>query len=631
MKRLNLTQGSPEWHAHRATARNASEAPAMLGCSPYMTRGELLHARHTGLRAEPDAALARRYADGHAIEAAQRQRAASVIGEALYPITGCAVVDGIELSASFDGLTMDEEVGYECKTLNDDLRAALPYSGEGSDCPNDSHGLPKHYCVQMEQQLMVCGGERILFVAATKDGSDVRCCWYYSDPALRAEILAGWRQFDADLAAYIPPAASTVEKIVAEPVEALPAVSVIVEGSLVVRENFAAFRERLTHFLEHRLIRQPKSDQDFANLEAQIKEMKAAEEALQRAEAQMIAQIQTVDQAKKTKDMLAKLVRENRLLAEKLLKDEKERRREQIVTAGRTALEDHVRALNQRLGKPYMPPVVAPFGDCIKGLKSLSSMEDKVATLLANTKILANEVADRIDANLKALRELASEHTFLFADTGTLVLKAPDDCRAQITSRIAEHRAAEEKRIEAERARIRAEEAARLEREQAQREAEARQQQEAQAQREQKEREVNDRIAAERREREEAAERLHAASEQLHDAARAEEMRHHAASVVVQGVAAMRDDAAADLLAPAANVVPMPTKAPVGPPTLMLRAINERLAPLSVTADGLRALGFEPAGRDRAAVLYHDATLPLILSAVIAHLSKARDQIAKAA
>jgi predicted phage-related endonuclease len=55
MKQHNFLQGSPEWHAYRATARNASDAPAMLGCSPYQTRAELLHALHTGMRPEVDA------------------------------------------------------------------------------------------------------------------------------------------------------------------------------------------------------------------------------------------------------------------------------------------------------------------------------------------------------------------------------------------------------------------------------------------------------------------------------------------------------------------------------------------------------------------------------------------------
>jgi putative phage-type endonuclease len=598
MKRLAFAQGTPEWHAHRATARNASDAPAMLGCSPYMTRGELLHARYTGLRAEPDAALARRYADGHAIETAQRETAAALIGEPLYPMVGSEVIDGMELSASFDGLTMAEDVAYECKTLNDDLRAVLLYESDAANAGRYT-ALPKHYRVQMEQQLMVCGGERVLFVAATKDGSDVRRCWYYPDAALRAEILAGWRQFDADLAAYIPPAAAAV--IVAEPVQSLPAVSVIVSGEIAIRDNFAAFEVALRDFLEHRLIREPKTDQDFADLDVQIKAMKGAEAALESAEAQMLAQIQTVDQAKKTKDMLGKLVRDNRLMAEKLLTSEKERRRGEIVAGAVGALQAHVAALNKRLGKPYMPQVPADFGGAIKGLKSLASMEDKVATVLANAKIEANATADRIDANLRQLREQAAEVPHLFPDTATLVLRTPDDCALIVQARITEHKAAEERRLEAERARIRAEEEARAQRQQQEREAaERRQREEAEA--------------LQRRQEQEAA--LRASLErQQQEAADAAQRRQEA---------------------PAAGpaVIPMPTRAPTAPasaPALRLGEIQKRIAPVSIDAAGLTALGFPPAKQEGAAKLYHEADFPRICAALISHLTTARDQLVKAA
>ena len=44
-----LQQGSPEWHAHRATTWNASDAPAMMGVSQNTTRGELLRMYATGI------------------------------------------------------------------------------------------------------------------------------------------------------------------------------------------------------------------------------------------------------------------------------------------------------------------------------------------------------------------------------------------------------------------------------------------------------------------------------------------------------------------------------------------------------------------------------------------------------
>ena len=205
MKTLNLIQGDANWHAHRAASKNASDAPAMLGCSEYKTRSELLHEAFTGIRPEVTPDMQRRFDDGHAIEAAQMPGAQEVIGDELYPVVGCERFGDIELSASFDGLTLLEDTAYECKTLNDKLRAALPNAGPDD---NDAAALPKMYRVQMEQQLMVCGGDRVLFTAATKDGSDVRRCWYTSDAALRAEILAGWKQFDADLKTYVPPAAA---------------------------------------------------------------------------------------------------------------------------------------------------------------------------------------------------------------------------------------------------------------------------------------------------------------------------------------------------------------------------------------------------------------------------------------
>ena len=97
-----LVQGSAEWHAYRAHHFNASDAPAMMGVSPYKTRSQLLHEMHTGLIAEVDAGTQRLFDEGHRFEALARPLAEEIIGEDLYPVTGS--LD--RLSASFDGLTM---------------------------------------------------------------------------------------------------------------------------------------------------------------------------------------------------------------------------------------------------------------------------------------------------------------------------------------------------------------------------------------------------------------------------------------------------------------------------------------------------------------------------------------------
>lgn len=149
MEYHSFAQVSPEWHSHRATHFNASDAPAMMGCSPYKKRAELLREMATGIvDAEIDPITAKRFADGHRFEAWARPLAEQIIGEDLYPVTG----SNGKLSASFDGLTVDESTAWEHKSLNDALRYTPWDEGNGWH-------LPLHYRVQMEHQCMVAGCE----------------------------------------------------------------------------------------------------------------------------------------------------------------------------------------------------------------------------------------------------------------------------------------------------------------------------------------------------------------------------------------------------------------------------------------------------------------------------------------
>lgn len=451
-----LTQGSADWHTHRASHWNASDAPAMMGCSAYKTRSQLLHEMHTGLTPDVDAGTQRRFDDGHRFEALARPLAEKIIGEELFPATGS---EG-KLSASFDGLTMCETTGFEHKSLNAELRALLLDQCLGSE-------LPLQYRVQMEQQCMVSGAERILFMASKWDGEtliEARDCWYTPDTELRAAIIAGWAQFEIDLAAYVPTEAAPV--MVAAAVTALPAVAVNVSGQIAVIDNFKAFEVALRDFIDHRLILKPETDQDFADLDLQIKALKGAEAALDAAEMQMLSQVEAVDLAKRTKDMLHKLTRDNRLMAEKLLATRKEQIKGEIVAGGIADLRTHIESLNTRLGKAYMPPVPADFAGAAKNKRTVDSLRESVNQELTRCKIESNAIADKIQLNLGYLREHAKDHTFLFADAGQIVLKAADDLQTLVKSRIAEHKAAELEKEEATRERIRVEEQAKLAREQ---------------------------------------------------------------------------------------------------------------------------------------------------------------------
>jgi predicted phage-related endonuclease len=86
--------------------------------------------------------------------------------------------------------------------------------------------------------------------------------------------------------------------------------------------------------------------------------------------------------------------------------------------------------------------------------------------------------------------------------------------------------------------------------------------------------------------------------------------------------------------APAKQVQSAPWVAPVTPgsaPTLRLGQINERLAPIALSAEGLASLGFTHAATDKAAKLYHESSFPLICAALVRHIEAASSGQKKAA
>ena len=441
-----LVQGSPKWHQFRLDHDGASEAAAMLGLSKNVSRSELLRVKHTGIAKEFSDFVQEKILDrGHEVEALARPMAEAIIGEELYPAT----YSYGNLSASCDGLTMDGETAFEHKQWNERLGIAV-----------HAKTLPDEHQPQCQQVMMVTGAKRVLFMVS--DGTPDNCQWMFVEPHAKwiERIKAGWAMFHQDLDNYQPP--EVIPAAVATPVMALPALSIQVTGSIALVDNLKLFGERLAVFIDG-LDKNPSDDQAFANAEQAIKTLGTAETALEAAKASALAQTASIDEMTRTVALYASQARTTRLMLEKLVKARKESIRIEIVQAGKDALTAHINGLNKRLGKPYMPTIAADFPGVIKGKKTVASLHDAVDTELARAKIEANAVADRIGLNVNTLQELASEHKFLFADTAQIVLKEPDDLTALVKLRIAEHKAAEQKRLDAEREKIRQEEQAKAE------------------------------------------------------------------------------------------------------------------------------------------------------------------------
>ena len=549
--------------------------------SKYSTRDELLRQKATGLTEEVSPAKQRIFDAGHEAEALARPIAEEIAGTEFYPVVATREVEGMALLASFDGIDLLDEVIWENKLLNQSLVRQV-----------QAGDLEPHYCLQLEHQLLVSGAQRALFTTSDGTPEGTHPLWYESKPERRAQLIAGWKQFAEDLAAWVQPEAKPTP-VVGKTPDNLPALLIQVTGA-VTASNLPEYK---AHALEvfRGINRTLATDQDFATAESTVKWCADVESRLAAAKEHALSQTATIDELFRTIDDISAEARRTRLELDKLVKARKEEIRGEIVAGGVAALREHIASLNTRLGKPYMPQVPADFSGAIKGKRTVESLRGAVNDEMARAKIESSAIADRIQINLGTLRELASAHAFLFADTATIVLKQPDDLTMLVKARIAEHQAAEQARLDAERERIRQEEAAKLQREaQAKAEADAR----AAAQAE---------LASAKQNPE--GQELSPAAQALHEQEGEENFARAHRRIAVPEPAP-------------ANVVPMraaPAPAPAertGTPTLKLGAINERLAPIALTEAGIRSLGIEPAGHDKRAVLYSESQFTAICEAI---------------
>jgi predicted phage-related endonuclease len=626
-----LEPGSLEWLRHRFDCNNASDAAAMLSCDPNRSRTDLLDALVNGFTKEASDFQEKIYAGGHRLEALARPVAEAIIGEDLYQLVATRRWDGLTrpLGASSDGLTIARDRNWEHKQLNDELRDALPHAGAEGATLNDAANLPKRYRVQPEQQLMVFGCEVVLFTASDWDAAgnliDARHCWYRSDPALRAEIVAGWIQAEADLPRHIPVAHQ--ERPQGEKREALPMLVVQVEGR-IVSSNLPVWREAaLAHI--RGINKDLQSDEDFANAKEAVKWCDDSAKKLKLLKEQTLAQMVDVNELIGTLDTIVSGLDRTRIDLGNLVTSRETAIRNEVARRGEQELFAHLANLNVRVGRAYLPAathplIAADFQKAIKSKRTIKSLNDSVDAELARCKIAASGLADRIQANLKYLAESCADHLALFADERTLVLKECDDFRAIASGRVNEAKAAEEKRLEAERERIRAEEQAKAEKA-AREKVEAEQREQRQRESEQSQQRAVE-IA-----REIVATANQPPAEAPAPAAEPVEPLSRAVGAPMWGGGNVTLEHAAN--APAANVVQIqrPAAAPTAPPTLRLGVINERLAPLQLTADGLAALGFPPAGKERSAVLYHEHQFTSICEAIERHAGNVRERHARQA
>lgn len=444
MKIHNVAQGSAEWHALRAQHFTASEAPAMMGASKYQTRTDLLTLKKTGI--SPDVTPSQQFIfdKGHATEALARPLVEVMIGEELYPVVGTSG----NLLASMDGATMLGETLFEHKLWNESLIAQVK-----------SEDLDPHYYWQLEQQLLVSGAERVIFVCSDGTAENFVSMEYRPVAGRAKQLVEGWKQFEADLGTYEAAAAPSI--VVGKAPDELPALRIELTG-MVTASNLKVFEQSALAVIDS-VKTTLTTDQDFADAKKAVKWCGDVEEAVAAAKKQALSQTQSIEELFSSLDRVSAHARETRLKVDKLVKAQELVVKTSIKQKAEQALIDHVAAINKTLGKVVLPNVHADFAGAMKNKRTIASLQDSVDTELARAKIDASQTADGIRLNLESLRTLASEHAFLFVDAQQLVMKANDDLVSLIKVRISEHKKAEDEKAEALREKIRKEELQKIE------------------------------------------------------------------------------------------------------------------------------------------------------------------------
>lgn len=437
---LNVHQGTAAWMAARAAADGtASEYPAAAGKSKYQSRTELLQQRKTGLAKEVDAATQKLFDRGHATEALARPMAESIIGDELSPITVTLEIDGLTLLASVDGITFDDETAFEHKLWNESLAAQVR-----------AEQLDEHYTCQLDQILLVTGAKRVLFMVS--DGTEANCVWmwYYADDAKFAFLLITWKQFKADLSTFVPQ--EFKERAKADAVEAMPAPSIVVKGELVAC-NMVELSPVFDKFLADTKT-ELKTDEDFAQGEANAKTAREAAKTLKLTAKAVIDQIAPVSQVVATIDAYVLKFDALGLKLEKAVKEQKASIKTNAVLAAQQAWGKHIAELELEIQPIRMSIAMPNFAEASKGVKTIAGLHSKINDALAAGKADANSMALALRSKLGWYKLAADKFEFLFNDLQQIISKASDDFQLLVNTRIREHQEADQKRINEEAERL---------------------------------------------------------------------------------------------------------------------------------------------------------------------------------
>ncbi len=428
----NVLQGTEKWISIRAKHFTASEAPTAFGVSKYLDRNELLQQKATGKIPEISGAQQKLFDAGHESESKARLFAEELVGSDLYPVTATLIIDDLPLLASFDGVNLNQDIIWEHKLWSESLAKQV------TEC-----NLDPHYSIQLDQQLLISGAGKCLFM--TSDGTKDNCAWmwYETTEEKKATLISTWNQFKKDLAEYQP--RELTEKPVVAVTHHLPSVNIQVKGELTVC-NLTDVTPHFDKFIEQAKVNL-ETDEDFAIAESESKIARDQAKRCNDKARSVIDQMLSVSEIVSKLEEYAGKFNALALKQEKLVKTQKEKIKDQIIEDGFVLCERHVDAIHDELAKfvsfGALAKTLANRGNleqACKNKRTLASLHNAVDTEVAAIKIKLNDLAMIIRKNLSHLPDDLS----IFRDLQSIITKPEEDFKLLVESRIADQKRKEE-------------------------------------------------------------------------------------------------------------------------------------------------------------------------------------------
>lgn len=431
MKLLNLVQGSEEWKEARLNYLCASEAPAMMNESKFMTRNQLLDLKK-GWQSNPDSSFKRKlFEKGHEHE--DQARDILELEELEDFPASVGLLDDLYL-ASFDGLSGSQ--GAYLPWEHKDWNATL--------AENVRNGvLEPLYYWQLEHQLLVAGCDRMIFTCSDGTEENRVSMIYQSVPQRRKDLIAGWNQFLKDLDEHTIEAKK--EAVIANEAKSFPLITFDVKGTEIT-SNISDCLIQIKERAEIEMTRKLETDQDFADKDKLNKATKEARTKLkamvQDVQDKFVSYSDFASVAAEIDSVLQKMQSQG----EKQVKQAKDAKKKSIEDNGYLDVSNHIDEVNASINPINLCNIMdcsIDFKTAMKNKRTIESLQNAVDSVVAEFKIAADELKEKVVANLKTLREMANEYEFLFNDSPELVKKENEDLIAVIKTRINEHKEAE--------------------------------------------------------------------------------------------------------------------------------------------------------------------------------------------